>query len=220
MPASSSQLPINTGITSCVSSSLQTSSLPRRVSAPLPNRLSSFQSSLLPLDQSLSLSSSSSTSTSPPSLSLHTFPHGAAAAHAVSDTGADNEGASARATLVLQNANKIQDLAEYTPAAEPNFQWGSLKREEFRSIIRLAYDEVVHWRRNIFLLPSGKVGKEFIRVLTSLFTAYSQGSALESVALEAVMVACVLLLQKPHSKSKSKDHVRTLERHLRAWHGG
>ena len=111
-------------------------------------------------------------------------------------------------------------LAEYTPAAEPNFQWGSLKGEEFRSIIRLAYDEVVHWRRNIFLLPSGKFGKEFIRVLTSLFTAYSQGSALESVALEAIMVACVLLLQKPHSKSKSKDHVRTLERRLRAWHGG
>ena len=73
---------------------------------------------------------------------------------------------------------------------------------------------------NIFMLPSGKVGKEFIRVLTSLFTAYHQGSALESVALEAVMVACVLLLKKPHSKSKSKDHVRTLERRLRAWHGG
>ena len=33
------------------------------------------------------------------------------------------------------------------------------------------------------------------------------------------MVACVVL-QKPHGKSKSRDHVSVLERRLKAWHAG
>ena len=70
------------------------------------------------------------------------------------------------------------------------------------------------------MTPSGKVGKDFVRELTSLFTAYAQGSALESVALTAIMVACATLLQKPHPSSKCKDHVRALERRLSAWRNG
>ena len=40
---------------------------------------------------------------------------------------------------------------------------------------------------------------------------------MESVAFEAIMVACILLLQKPHPASKSRDHVAALERRLKAW---
>ena len=69
-------------------------------------------------------------------------------------------------------------------------------------------------------MPSGSTGKEFVRELTRLFNAYTQRSALESIALDAIMVACVVLLQKPHGKSKSRDHVSVLERRLKAWHAG
>ena len=34
------------------------------------------------------------------------------------------------------------------------------------------------------------------------------------------MVGCALLLQKPHSQSKSRDHVAALARRLRAWRTG
>ncbi len=48
--------------------------------------------------------------------------------------------------------------------------------------------------------------------------AYSaEGSALESVALT---VAAILLLQNPHHKSKSKDHISCLERRLKLWKDG
>ena len=70
------------------------------------------------------------------------------------------------------------------------------------------------------MVPSGKAGKDFVRELTSLFSAYAQGSALESVALTAIMVACATLLQKPHPASKCKDHVSALERRLSAWRNG
>ena len=56
--------------------------------------------------------------------------------------------------------------------------------------------------------------------LTRLFNAFAQASALESIALEAVMVGCALLLQKPHGKSKTRDHVTALERRLKAWKAG
>ena len=62
---------------------------------------------------------------------------------------------------------------------------------------------MVHWRRNVFLLPSGKVGKEFIHELTRLFNAYTGISALESVVFDLIMLMCELLLQKPDVSSKN-----------------
>ena len=55
---------------------------------------------------------------------------------------------------------------------------------------------------------------------TLLFRAVGEGSALESVALKAVFVACVLLLQKSSRTSKPKDHATHLERRLLLWHEG
>ena len=89
-------------------------------------------------------------------------------------------------------------LPDYPLASEPKFKWGCHDGEEFAHILQCSYAEIVHWRRNLFMVPSGSVGKDFIRELTSLFTAYAQGSAMESIALTAAMVICVLLLQKPH----------------------
>ena len=121
-----------------------------------------------------------------------------------------------------RTSNKIAaaDLPDYTPVVPPKFRWGNIDGAEFARAIRMAYDEVAHWRRNVFLLPTGNAGKEFVRELTRLFNAYTQRSALESVALDAIMVACVVLLQKPHGNSKCRDHVAVLERRLRAWNAG
>ena len=44
-----------------------------------------------------------------------------------------------------------------------------------------------------------------------------EGTALEPVALKAAMVMPLLLLQKPHSTSKSKEHTCCLEIRLRSW---
>ena len=55
--------------------------------------------------------------------------------------------------------------------------------------------------------------------MTRLFRAYADTSALESIALRAAMVMPALL-QKPHSKSKAKDHTILLERRLQQWTSG
>ena len=47
----------------------------------------------------------------------------------------------------------------------------------------------------------------FTSELARLFRAYGEGSGLEPIALKAAMVMPALLLQKPHSSSKAREHV-------------
>lgn len=117
-------------------------------------------------------------------------------------------------------ANAMPDLPPFQMASATDFTWGNLSGEDFSCAVHSAYSEAVHWRRNLFLVPSGSVGKDFVKELTKLFNAYAQASALESVALEAISVACCVLLQRPHASSKSKDHISALQRRLVAWREG
>ena len=82
------------------------------------------------------------------------------------------------------------------------------------------YSEVVHWRRNCFTVPHGKAGREFVGELSRLYLAFASASALETIALKAVTVLPILVLQKPHKASKAKEHIVCLERRLRFWKEG
>ena len=70
-----------------------------------------------------------------------------------------------------------------------------------------AYEEVIHWKLNIFLLPFGKAEKSFICELARLYQAFADDTALSSIALIACSVMQPLLLQKPHKHSRAKDHL-------------
>ena len=67
---------------------------------------------------------------------------------------------------------------------------------------------------------SGKAGRTFVQELSRLFQAYAESSALEGVAMKSAMIMPALLLQKPHSRSKTKEHVKHLERRLQLWKDG
>ena len=94
-------------------------------------------------------------------------------------------------------------LPPFCAMSAPSFVWGELDGAVFVQQVSSAYDVVVHWHRNLFLVPFGKVGKAFVKELSKLFTAYGEGGAMECVALKAAMVMCALLLQKPHRSAKS-----------------
>ena len=111
------------------------------------------------------------------------------------------------------------------PAFQPmspisNFKWDEVDGDAFCVDINKAYSEIAHWRRNLFLVPSERVGKEFIMELRRLWRAHATASAMEAIALRAAAVMCVPLLQKPHEKSKTRDHVSYLERRLKLWTKG
>jgi hypothetical protein len=121
---------------------------------------------------------------------------------------------------VTDTRESVCELPPYDGTTDPHFVWGELDGETFAHSVDCCYAEIVHWRRNLFKIPSGKSGKSFVRELTRLFRAFGDNSALECVALKAAMVLPALLLQKPHARSKAKDHSTHLERRLKLWEKG
>ena len=63
--------------------------------------------------------------------------------------------------------------------------WGSHNLQDIELIINSTYDEIVRWRKNIFMLPLGATGKEFIRETTSLLNLWMSDALLSSIAWKA-----------------------------------
>ena len=88
--------------------------------------------------------------------------------------------------------------------------WGDLSGQVFSNLIDDAYSQIAHWKANLFKVPSGSIGKQFVAEIARLFEAFATESALEPVALKAAMTLPALLLQKPHAKSKVQEHIACL----------
>ena len=97
--------------------------------------------------------------------------------------------------------------------------WGDVPGITFSACVSsfCAYDKDIHWRRNLFSVPVGRAGTQFVHELARLFQSFANGLALEGVALKAAMLLPILPLQKPHFKSRPREDARVLERHLRCW---
>lgn len=156
----------------------------------------------------------------PPSLLVEPLARSGCKAHSGTRPGANpsrlapsrSESAEYPATTPIPSACAKED--------GPHFAWGPLSGAEFAKVVDAAYAESVHWRRNVFNVPSGREGKEFVSELTRLVRGYAEASALEFVAIKAAMVLPLLALQKPWADSKTKDHCVILGRRLRAWKQG
>ena len=114
------------------------------------------------------------------------------------------------------------ELSDYSPSFEPctNFLWNDISGEEVCKFLMSAYEEIIHWKPNIFLIPYGKTGRSFVQELARLYQAFAEDSALSSIALMACSVMQPLLLQKPYRKSRAKDHSAHLLRRLEMWSKG
>ena len=116
--------------------------------------------------------------------------------------------------------NQVRDLPSFRPMICDKAQWHNLNGQEFVTLITSAYQEIVHWKPNHFMIPSGAQGKHFVNKLVHLLNAFATESPLESFAITAAMTMPALLLQKPHARSKSKDHIKCLSRRLHLWETG
>ena len=112
------------------------------------------------------------------------------------------------------------NLPAYEPACPPNFVWGDKGGEEVVNDIDKIYSKTVHWRHNLYKIPSGKFGKQFVKEVARLFNTYAEASPMEGITLKAVMALPALVLQKPFRESRSKDHSKCLERRLKHWEAG
>ena len=112
-------------------------------------------------------------------------------------------------------------LPRYVEMPDGPIRWnGSLIGDGFQEELKQAYNEVIRWRRNLFMVPSGKVGETFVGEMARMFKMYGESTTLEPISLMAAMTMPALLLQKPHQRSKSKDHIKCLENRLQLWKDG
>ena len=79
-------------------------------------------------------------------------------------------------------------------------QWGQYTGNKLVDVVNNTYIEVVKWKRNLFKVPTGKVGEEFIEEVSKVMKLFNDGSDFEPLALTMLMIMFPLLLQKP-SKS-------------------
>ena len=121
---------------------------------------------------------------------------------------------------LLIHMNFLPSSLIFQPVAQSNFQWGNLDAASFCLELDRMYQEVALWKKNGFSDPWDSAGKVFVCELARLFHATGKDSSLESTALKAIAVACVLLLQKPSCTSKDKDHVLLLEQQMKLWTEG
>ena len=88
------------------------------------------------------------------------------------------------------------------------------------SKIDSAYNEIVYWKKVLFLLPTGAAGKGFIEEMIRLVNGLTYKPNLETIALKALMIMPGLLLQRTSLNSKSKENSETLKRRLLFWKNG
>ena len=101
-----------------------------------------------------------------------------------------------------------------------NFKWGLHEGSDIAPQIFNAYDQIVHWRRNIFMPPTGNTTKTMMQEMLKLMKSWNDHTELGKIAMHALMIMPALLMQKPFAKSKSRDHVAALKRRLEMWQEG
>ena len=97
------------------------------------------------------------------------------------------------------------------------FKWGDINGKTFTEGVELIYEKVFYWKKNLFLLPTGKSRKLYIDESVKLLNSWVEGTALHNIAFMAIMIVPNLLLQKPSKNSKAKDHLTALERRMQSW---
>ena len=56
------------------------------------------------------------------------------------------------------------------------YTWGKYKDHDFEKNLSQVYETVVFWRKNLFLLPSGKAGRKFIGEASRLMSEWLHDS--------------------------------------------
>ena len=89
-------------------------------------------------------------------------------------------------------------------APQKSYTWGNYPSYIFETNVSTVYEQVIYQKKNLFLLPSGKGGKQYIDETTKLMNEWLQESPLKDIAFKVIMVMPNLLLQKPSKNSKAK----------------
>ena len=73
------------------------------------------------------------------------------------------------------------------------------------NVINEAYNEVVYWRKNVFLVSYGKIGKDFIDELILLINDWNYETERQHVALKAFFLFRLSVYRNQDQNLKQKS---------------
>ena len=82
------------------------------------------------------------------------------------------------------------------------------------------YNAAMKWRKNLFMVPTGHCGKEFVKLNTEWLSQLNDRTPFQGIAMKVLMLLPNLLLQKPSAKRKAKEHNTMLTNRLKLWNEG
>ena len=77
--------------------------------------------------------------------------------------------------------------------------------EKFEYLVTVAYNDTIFRRKNLFLIPSKKTGKRFIKELTFWLDQYDRDTKLHKTALKLFILVSNLVMQTPSKESNAKE---------------
>ena len=115
-------------------------------------------------------------------------------------------------------SDKNNDNEDQEPEQQhEDFYWNTFRGRIDQKDLEEAYNQIVYWSKNIFMVPTGVAGKNFIDEISRLLNLRTNNKPLKNIALKAIHVMPALLLKKPSKKLKAKDYLKALVRRLRLW---
>ena len=115
-----------------------------------------------------------------------------------------NLNASSKTELDENSDNEVQEPEQQ----HEDFYWNTVSGRVYHQDLEEAYNQIVYWRKNIFMVPTGAACKKIIDEISRLLNIWTNDTPLKTVALKAIHVMPALLLQKPSKMSKAKDHLK------------
>ena len=119
------------------------------------------------------------------------------------------------------SATLFADLPPFTRInLVPERSYNNIPPNIFSTQVHQVYEEMVTWKKNLFLLPTGNAGKCFVKLISEWVGNFNSSNTFQGIAMKVVAILPNLLLQKPSAKSKAKEHTKILEQRLEMWNNG
>jgi hypothetical protein len=80
------------------------------------------------------------------------------------------------------------------------------KKANIQTKVDDIYCKIVGWQKNLFMVPRGKAGKDFILELTRLINLFNFKTDWMDLSLSLVHIFLPITLQKPHNRSKPRHN--------------
>ena len=122
----------------------------------------------------------------------------------------ESQPASSRAVNDLQSTTESQqrqNVRENVNEEYTNIKWGERNLREVSKKIQDAYERIVFWKKNLFMLPTGAAAKKYIAETIKLMNGWTNNSPLKDIAFTAIHVMPSLLLQKPSKTSLKRKTI-------------